>query len=590
MNTENYDQFYSTHLYSDEQLDSLTLPQKITLGKQLSESVHQVASERFAAGENAFIVLADKYIQYRHQQCESSQKTHEVAKQLKFPITEESIRSQAELHQATRQAKAWAANQPTLKKQDNSASDVYKLGEAAFFKIGGEGESSAGAMETLVWNIAGIMGTEKQFVATGSAEIRNKTQLTGGNQNVPQWNAEDKLQVFEQTQSGLKGGIQVAQRGQVLSEYNQSRNERIPLLSKAEINQGTLTSVVFGMFDAHAGNVFVTEEGNIKFFDNTRSLPNANGWLDRGGTIVFSFRSALLDLPEAQQRLTTDEIEQLRRQVADYTTRIASLKTYLTSLQAQGLLNKLPSGWMNIQSAVGAMEERLKGMENALKSGSVETLQQLAEAAIPGYRLAFVLSYLYSVYEGDQSIDLSPDEVQRKNHTSVGFASIDDIINSLSFSGLDLTEVQKWCNDSSLSMETVIAKSQEAYRSMRPSNAPVTFPAALELYQQIAGNATVDLKDLARSDSQAYVLKYNTDQLKLLGVKCRTADSSIIDSFVTPDTQSELLILSRGEGKTAFCFHKGELVAELDLEHQPGMVKVGGEVMAIKAFLGELLK
>src|SRR5690606_15973676 len=121
---------------------------------------------------------------------------------------------------------------------------------------------------------------------TGETEVRDRSQLSGGGERAMQWDSRGELRQVEGAQAPRRGGVQIAQQGKVL--YEHMENYTADSLDRREVASATLATLVFGMWDAHGGNIFVTEEGKIKFFDNTRSLPNSNGFISRGGERLVS--------------------------------------------------------------------------------------------------------------------------------------------------------------------------------------------------------------------------------------------------------------------------------------------------------------
>lgn len=435
-------------------------------------------------------------------------------------VTTDAILQQASLHQAMREGKGWAMQQPNLNKLGTSANDVFRLNSAlthdpvAYFKVGKLNEAAAGTMEKLMWDIAVVLGKENQFVATGETEVRDQTQQIGGYYRAKQWDEKVDLKNLQSAAEPRKGGIQVAQKGQTLNEMNKAGKQ----VAREEVVDATLTGLVFGMFDAHSANIFVTEEGKIKFFDNTRSMPNSNEFINRGYGIVSSYRSSLLDLDVAKKPLTTEEIGELKNKVKDYQQKMEGLKKYLNSREVRNRLYKLPPGWMNLASSLAAMDQRLSLMEAALNAGQVKTLEDLAAESNPSYKFAYALAQLDVLYRTN-GMDISGKNV----HTYVGYTSVEEGVRHANVIGIDLELVQKWCKDPTMSTSNLTNKL--GYHYIYTTAIPPTNEKLLEIsfkngqvLQKIGSNAEHDYKDISRKESMDYVDNHNLNNLCLMGM------------------------------------------------------------------------
>jgi len=467
------------------------------------------------------------------------------------PVTTKAIQLQAELHKAIRQGKAWAMQQPSLTAQGASANEVFKLdsperesGAAAFFKVGAGGEEAAGTMEKMMWDISVVMGLEEMFVPTGQAEVRAAGELEGGTEKVKVWEEregksgtgeeiERPLELVEKegAKKALRGGIQIAQEGVKLWEYQWEPDKRskaqVPQVSKNEVVSAVGVSLVFGMFDAHAGNIFVTKEGKIKFFDNTKSLPNSNGFINQGGGLVSSYRCGLLDLPESHEQLTPGEIAQLKGEVAAYKGKIERLKEYLQTSHAQAQLEKLPPGWMNLETSIAAMEERVNLMDQALANNKVNTLQDLAIESNPSYKFAFALTFMDLAAKGKMDLNLPPAQVQQYIHAAVGKGLSNQQIDKLTSHGLDIEEVKSWCDNPNLSMEDMIKNIQTHYNNRVQNPIHIKGPemqkimqGARRIKQELYSKAAYDYKDRDRASCENITMNVNSDAFSANGVPC----------------------------------------------------------------------
>lgn len=533
----------------------------------------------------------------------------------KSPITSEVIQLQAQLLHAIKEGKSWAASQNSLKQYTVSANTVYKLrrltttgkhsafegkaGKAsAFLKVGKRGEKDVGIMEKIIWDIAVIMGLEQQFVPTALADVRPAGLFMGGKQKAMQWNEKGELKAVAEARPPIRGGIQVAQKGELLHYYMKNPGIKTALLAKSEIIKGTIASAAFGMFDAHEGNIFVTKEGKIKFFDNTRSLPNSNGFLSwEQGFLLPSYRCALLQLPEAHEDLTDAEIKQLKMDFEEYNRKMSQLKVYLNQPQVKKQLKKLPPGWLDMEIALPAMEERIMRMESALNSGKVKNMLQLVEASNPDYRFAFALSYLNDLLNNKQT-DTSPYEsVHRLTHGMVGYPPYGEILDNLGNSGYDVASIKNLCSDSSLSMEELIDKirvcrkeTEQAFATMDPVELNKRYQEMKVVKAGLFKNAAVDLKDCARDLCQNFVRKQNLETFRRLGMGVMAFNGPFSDAILEAKKFHDDQLLLRQGDKTfviyqTFC---GYRIKDIDLHFAPGKIQVDGKTIKINDFIESL--
>ncbi len=424
------------------------------------------------------------------------------------PISKNAIVMQAGLYQSIREGKVWAQNQKSLKTMGGSVNKVFRLyapngnRETAYFKVGQSFEENQGKMEKLIWDAAIILGLEEQFVPTALTEVRSFCELSKGKQSASLWeNDGDNLKpAFHQDlKEGLVGGIQMAQKGTLLANADESS------IGRKEVMQGILTSVLFGMFDAHKNNIFVTKEGKIKFFDNSRSLPHSNCFITDDNGIVPTYRSALLDLPQASEALTDEELSLLKTQISDLKKRAAHLESFMISPQTKAMINQLPPGWLDKEAAMNALTLRLNSIENALAGGKISTPLDIALSAFPDYKLAFALNYVY--FDLDNSLH-SP-------HNDVGYNTMNTVVDSLQAQGIDIAQVQKWCED--LPFPELLEKLETADFTLITAPEEDIKQSYTDLKKYIVRRAPYDLKDISPARCRKALEDYNTKVLKKNG-------------------------------------------------------------------------
>ncbi len=469
-----------------------------------------------------------------------------------FPITKEAIAAQADLHRAMREARV-LASQSVMIPLGTSVNNVYKLGVSAFFKVGRNGETATGFMETLIWDIAGLFNLEKHFVPTGQIKIHAQRDIvpyhpsnvqetftktssypemelqlsdfltpqpyrspqpnssmsneswleaeiinlmdkrfklfktpgeescdmqleneneffTENNQFILNedsmkkyaliWNQAGMLDKIDISSTSMKGGIQPAQDGWTLSDYEKLKasplqTNPLPIIEDVEVVSAIPVTILFDMFDLHQKNVFITKEGKIKFFDNTRSLPNCNGWIKRHGKVVSSYRCCLLEMDVVHKPLTDEHRLLLTNSIAHFKLKYNKVSVFLNSPRKQKELQKLPPGWLNTKSSLEAMQERINLMERALKSESVQTLYDFVTESQPHYPLAFGLEIVRKLFESQQknpnylSNLAGYDEIKLgkllkswKTHITVGYDDILDVLDDCKTKFIDIEFVR----------------------------------------------------------------------------------------------------------------------------------------------------
>lgn len=419
------------------------------------------------------------------------------------PITSSSIEKTADLFSAERKGIAWAAQEENLKNEDISLNEIYKLKDPnslatlAYFKVGIGGEKATGVMEKLMWDIALIMGQEDQFVPTKTSRIRSKASRQEKDpQSALTWTKKGDLASLIQLSKGKKGGIQVAQKGDTLEEY------RGPI-DKAELTKGTITTSIFGMFDVREANIIRTDEGKLKFFDNTRSLPNSNSVIQYGAFgLKPSYNSCLLKYEESYTPLDPVEITSISEEIEKIDKSMKKLEKFLNSPLAKKQIASLPPGWLSTQDALNAMKERIANIKTALQRREIKTLCDVVFAANPDYKFFAAMESVQDL-EGVPKGNLSFKGMKESGLKSTGSTSVDMLMRG---SPIDPGLIRKWCQDPALSFEQVIekiiderdaltAKTPEELEKIEEIRALNTKALSEEFWKK----AKLDLKDVDRT-------------------------------------------------------------------------------------------
>jgi hypothetical protein len=471
------------------------------------------------------------------------------------PVSTQSIQAQARLHQAIRQAKVQANSQSSLTPLGTSENSVYCIYKpagsdigtdgtlgvnskgvkyaatsveraaatqpAAYLKVGKDNEEAAATMEKLIWDMAVALGLESQFTATTTCRIYydavdpNSSQTPTPSCNIPnqqQWTASGDLAPPKMGARFLQGSVQEAQKDQILDAWYDSKEPNKPSLDKASLNQSTVTSLVFGMWDAHFANIFVDGEGNIKYFDNTRSLPNSNGLIDRVSKTISAYRSALLDLPESYSTFTAEERGQLKALVCELEKRYDDFEAYMYSEGVQKRIKSLPQNWLDLDKALEAMEERIAFMKCALEDDNVNNLVELTLRAVPGYKLSMALEVLHFFIQNKLSAHEPIDKIAERAlgqylHTHIGSTDLETLLRKIADQGIDLKKITSFCKIDNLSYLDLINHCCEVYKDpasplMTVVNEVKIAVKELEQAKRVIGNCNQQIIELRKQQCQ----------------------------------------------------------------------------------------
>ncbi len=385
-------------------------------------------------------------------------------------VTAKALQYQAALFEAMIEGKKWANLQPQLQSEMfGSFNQVHKLFKslepeivAAYFKVGLGGEPSGARMEKLIWDIAVILGLEESFVATGKMVL--KQQL---------------------------GGIQPVQEGIVLEDADDDLN-----IPKEEIAKAILISIIFGMFDAHHRNIFITPDNKIKYFDNTRSMPNSNSCINTFDHIIPAYRCALLDLPDAHLSLSPAELDALKSQVASVKEKMHQVQSFLKSPQITEIVKKLPPYWLDVDASLKAMQERIERVENGLLEGKIQTAADLVIAFNPDYKFIFASVVVY------QSLEHGSGD---KPHNNIGKNDMRSIWSTIG-KKINLNKLKERCDDPSLSLDDLLKKAKKAsfVKTIRlEKDEPQE--SNNKIIEEMAARAAYDFKDVPRSYCETFI-------------------------------------------------------------------------------------
>lgn len=450
----------------------------------------------------------------------------------KDSVSMTSLRMQARLQEIIRKSKAWVALQPMIIPQGTSVNDVYRLNSLetlkeviAFYKEGHKGEEAAGIMEKLIWDSAVIFGVEEQFVATGEVKLRTKSGFAqredGEEVKEKVWNEKGELVERVVKGEARRGGIQVAQTGITLNEYSELKPNKRSVIPRRELIKGSLAVAVFGMYDAHGGNIIIDKDGKIKFYDNTRSLPPSNGVIQYGinKRLISPFRSGLLDLPESYAPFTAEDRQMLKEEISGYKMKYEALKRFYASPATLQEIKKLPPGWMQTNDSLKAMQERIQLLEQGLTNPMITNLCELSLVSQPNLRFSAAMSFLCKVINRIPFDHIPSSEElikeQQKYLIYNGYDSIEACIDLCSQYQIDPLMIKQWTDDPSLTFSDILTKICMCKESI---DSVVAILHQNNLVASLEKSAKPDFKDVSRKDILEQISKNILKIFKELGV------------------------------------------------------------------------
>lgn len=271
-------------------------------------------------------------------------------------------------------------------------------------------------------------------------------------------------------------------------------SEEIEFASEPFID-ATLISYVFGMFDAHLGNIVQNADGTFSFFDPARSFPHSNVLIHHRQKGQPIYKSGLLSFNQSYRPLTEEEREFIKKEITIYKQKFASLKQFVEENNP----DLLPPTWFDQQKVLQATQERIDGLEKAVENPSVVNLGDLILEANPEYKFFAVLQYL-SQNEVETDITTS----LKKNLAGLHDLSVSDLIQSSMPFKIGIEEIKRLAIDTHQSFAEIIhtiyaqgryAANDREYvqreQQMREGSGP--YQKMIDHYESIA---PIDKKDL----------------------------------------------------------------------------------------------
>lgn len=410
------------------------------------------------------------------------------------PITTMVIKKQARLHEGLRCGKASAVQQESLTSLKTSINDVYALTKpgsnkvVAFYK---ETADRSGILEQLMWESAVVMGLEEYFVPTASTVLYTKGPAGDGNRQGKSWNKSgSELVEWTMSETGHVGSLQPAQEGQTLDKIRKSYSHPGEIILTSQLMIAILVGSLMGFFDAHDKNILIDSEGNIKFFDNTSTMPHSNGCILWGGQhLKSSFKLNLLSLPECHQAFTANQRKLIAIEVESYQAKYYALKEFYKNRATQSKIRKLPQGWFQPEKSLAAMQERIARLEAAVKEPNITTLCELSLASQPNLRFNILMSHLYSIIG---KLPFKSLDVNYYLPYIDSAADIEGCVLKCCQYGYDPLIIKGWCDDPKLSFKDLMKLLQTYPNRISKEHAQ---HLGLRLIEQLKSAAHPDFKD-----------------------------------------------------------------------------------------------
>ncbi len=397
--------------------------------------------------------------------------------------------------------------------------------------------------------------------------------------------------MFAPTLADEKGSIQAPISGMSLLEFfakfdqdalpEGQKTPEMPALIDA-----TLATTVFGMFDAHANNIFVTQDGNLKFFDNTRSMPHSNNFVINRGAVFPSYRSGTFLHPYSFRKLRDNDVEKIKEKISEIKAKVPEIEKYLNESSVQ---NQLPIGWFDAKLSLAAMRERIENMEKALESQDVH-LYDLIFAANPDYKFQLLLHFavtdpstmeVLKDCEGDDIEQFLPGVADQVGVFSIfnlkrtGLLGRSKTIKTSDHTyHIDPEVVWEIAHDDSLSLIEGVKKVSSHVAANRDSSdidLEEIENHIEEISARVYSQAHLDNKDVKAENAQRYFLLYLEKDVNYPENK-KWALSKLKEN---PEEVIFSAESKEGGYSLKAYYNKGDKVAEemLDYESEPGKIK-----------------
>jgi len=303
------------------------------------------------------------------------------------------------------------------------------------------------------------------------------------------------------------------------STYKHDDINRTP--NRKAVIDATLISIEMGTWDLHANNILVDKNGNVTFFDNTRSLPNTNHFLERGYGLVSPYRSAFLSSDESYQTLAESEKKAMLERVIKDSKKLAELENYLNTDAAKEMYRQLPGGWVDQKAMLDSTKERMINTIKALKDSKVNNLRDLTLAVNPAFKFNAVVAMTAHLVvkkfkKPSSAFDL---ELLQKNVLpDVGYHPLEELFQILIDNGVNPQELYVKCQKEPIQkiLQELVDKLYDNLDNLVVASIEKRIRARHEggsLLVKLIKESVVDFKDQSLSDVNEYAKKIAIDSL-----------------------------------------------------------------------------
>jgi len=161
-----------------------------------------------------------------------------------------------------------------------------------------------------------------------------------------------------------EGLFQIYVPGQMINNFEM--NATFPW-KKEDYNLAVAISIFFGMFDAHLANIIVRDkDGSLCFFDNNRSFPNSNDYIQRSQTRSKRYHPSYFSafLYVAQSYYPWAQNETIKAFIQSARAVLPKVREHLSLSPGE---KPYPKSWLDLNRVMHATEERVDRMEAALE-------------------------------------------------------------------------------------------------------------------------------------------------------------------------------------------------------------------------------
>lgn len=497
----------------------------------------QILSELFSTGHHGLLQLSleDKSLAVLHpylrgekdlstdkdkigkllQQAASDVETDYKARKAEFdkkmknaapPVSKRLLEKQVDLHKRKQLVRAWAAEQSDIEASDailkgeleKSDTSVYQFSGArggksiAFYKEGvnraPSNPSATAKMEKLVYDMASFFPFVKDFATTGTIKIPTKAAGGSGEEMLLLKGGE---LTRKNNLASRAGSFQPAQEGESLKQFKKSGKD----LSLDAAIEGNLIILLFGMWDAHDTNLIISGDRNVKFFDNTRSMPPSNEVIKLSwGVIIPACRNELLELRSNEIPFDASTREKIKAKIEEYKKCADQLCQFLELEVTQKSLDALPPGWVDKKAMLDAFKERVERLEKAINDPEVKNLRDLNFAVFPENKFFALLTAVGQISSSIlQGKPLDAKEICRKSASEVGQYTVRELMVTMTAYQFNVGFLKKMCTQFSYEdLVNYIIKHPQDFLASSQSEADTI---AWQMEQDYARKAKNDFKD-----------------------------------------------------------------------------------------------